>query len=48
MNSVISDMYRPCSGIPVSNQSVSISFAEILIKFLLMNPIPSRFWLPKS
>ena len=39
----MSDMYCSTSSIPVSNQSVSISFAEILMTFFLMNPMPPDF-----
>ena len=36
-------MYRPSSGIHVSDQSISISRAEILMTFFLMNPMPPDF-----
>ena len=36
-------MYRSGSGIHVSDQSISISRAEILMTFFLMNPMPPDF-----
>nr|XP_058940498.1 loricrin-like [Pocillopora verrucosa] len=36
-------MYRSSSGIHVSDQSISISRAEILMTFFLMNPMPPDF-----
>ena len=36
-------MFLRYSGFPVSDQSVSISFAEILITFFLINPMPPDF-----
>ena len=36
-------MYLPSSGIHVSDQNVTISRAEILMTFFLMNPMPPDF-----